>query len=86
VDEIVTGDDIERSDGWVVLHATGAQAAKVLMNRLPTSEFVIWNAGTITNPDNQVKMTFIYPPDDIVNDIASYATKLGLDFNMVNSE
>ncbi len=82
VDEIVTGDDVERSDGWVVLHAIGEQGAKVLLNRVPAGEFVIWNAGNIVNPDNQVTMTFTYPPDDIISDIAAYAAQLGLDFNV----
>lgn len=82
MDEIVTGDDVVRSDGWVVLHALGEQAAKVLMDRVPAGEFVIWNAGHIVNPDNQATMTFTYPPDATVNDIKSYAEKLGLDFNV----
>ena len=82
VDEIVTGDDFIRSDGWVVLHAIGEQGAEVLFDRVPAGEFVIWNAGHIVNPDNQVEMTFTYPPDDMVNNIKSYAEKLGIDFNV----
>jgi hypothetical protein len=82
VDEIVTGDDFVRSDGWVVLHAIGEQGVEVLFDRVPAGEFVFWNAGHIVNPDNQVSMTFTYPPDDMVNNIKSYADKLGIDFNV----
>jgi hypothetical protein len=80
LEEIVSGDNIEREDGWVDIHALGVEGIKSVLNRVPEGEFVSWNVGQFVLPTNQSVVKLVLPPEDIVNEIKDFAKQRGLDF------
>ena len=83
LEEITTGESVEREDGWVNLHVVGAGAVKALLARMPKGESVIWwNHGGFVTPPEQAAVKLVLPPEDILNEITAYALGLGLDFSV----
>jgi hypothetical protein len=80
LEEIITGENIEREDGWVNIHVVGVDAVKELLARVPEGDFVIWNTGIAVNPDDPSAWVLVFPPRDIVSEVEAYAVTLGLDF------
>jgi len=80
LEEITTGESVEREDGWVDIHVVGVEAVKQLLARVPEGEFVIWNTGIAVNPDDPAAWVLVFPPRDMVSEVEAYAVTLGLDF------
>jgi len=85
ITEVVTGETKEGEDGWVNIHATGVEAIKAVLSRVPAKEFVSWSGrGTVGPPAEGEELTIRLelPPTDIINQIKEHAEQLGLDFNV----
>lgn len=75
VEEVLSPVPLVVSDGWVHIHAVGAEELKATLSRLPAGEHVFWFSEFYGEGGEAISL----PPRDAVEAISSHATACGLD-------
>lgn len=81
LDEIVSAENVISESGWVNIHATGLEATKEMLDKLPQNEFVAWLT-FLDESTSSAETKISLPPDPIVNEITEYGAQYGLDFTV----
>ena len=76
--EIITPGNNTGIDGWVKITTVGVDAVKATLQRLPKGENVYWE--TYAGP------IFVFPPQQMVDDLKAYCTSIGVTLETAGSK
>ena len=79
LDEIISNENIETSDGWVKINVQSVDSIKNVLSRLPQHENIFW-VGEQWLEQVQVQADQItLPPQEIIDVVQEYCKQLGLE-------
>ena len=80
LEEIISNANTVSEDGWVHLHVVGVEAIKVVLSRVPQSDFILWLDRLRAEETPQGGVNITLPPGPTIDTIKEYAAGCGLDF------
>ena len=81
LEEITSGETSISESGWVIISCIGEEAIKTALGKVQPGEWVSWCDGSFITGDGALAL----PPQEIIDNIRSYAVARGLDFYVPDS-
>lgn len=81
IEEITSGETSISESGWVIISCIGEEAIKTALGKVLPGEWVSWCDGSFISGDGALAL----PPQEIIDNIRSYAAEHGLDLHVPDS-